>query len=114
MAARLRLRGLWQSLTVAGLAAFGLLTALMAGPASGPVAAVFLPWWDAMRAVNAAAEGGAVLRLGVMNFVVLVVPDDQHGRRRRQLLWRAGAWLLLNPRGLIGCGLGTGVKSNGD
>jgi hypothetical protein len=45
---------------------------------------------------------------------VLVVPDDQHGRRRRQLLWRAGAWLLLNPRGLIGCGLGTGVKSNGD
>ena len=111
MAARFRLRGLWQGLAVAGLAAFGLLTALMAGPASGPVAAVFPPWWDAMRAVNAAAEGGAVLRLGLMNFVVLVVPDDQHGR---QLLWRAGAWMLLNPRGLIGCGLGTGVKSNGD
>jgi hypothetical protein len=58
-----------------------------------------------MRAVNTAAEGGAVLRLGLMNFVLLVLPDDQHGR---QLLRRAGAWLLLNPRGLIGCGLPTG------
>jgi hypothetical protein len=111
MAAQSSLRGLSQGLAVVGLAACGLLTALMGGPASGPVAAVFPPWWGGTRTVAAAAEGGAVMRLGLLNFIVLVVPDDQRGRER---LWRAGAWLLLNPRGLSGCSPGTGVKSNGD
>jgi hypothetical protein len=111
MAAHASLPGLSQGLAVVGLAACGLLTALMGGPTSGPVAAVFPPWWSGMRTVDAAAEGGAVLRLGRLNFVVLVVPEDQHGRQR---LWRAGAWLLLNPRGLAGCGPGNGVKPGGD
>ena len=65
------------TLAVVGLAACGLLMALIDGPASGPVAAVFPPWWGGMRTVDAAAEGGAVLRLGLLNFVVLVMPDDQ-------------------------------------
>jgi hypothetical protein len=111
MATQSSLHGLSQGLAIAGLAAFGLLAALMGGPASGPVAAVFPPWWDGMRAINAAAAGGTVLRLGPLNFVVLVSPDYQGGRAR---LWRAGAWLLLNPRGLAGCDTGRGVKSNGD
>jgi hypothetical protein len=75
------------------------------------VAAVFPPWWDGKRAVNAAAAGGAVLRLGMMNFVVVVAPNDQRDRER---LWHAGAWLLLNPRGFLGCDPRTGVPSNGD
>jgi hypothetical protein len=83
-----------------GLAAGGLLTALMGGPPSGPVAAIFPPWWDRTRVVEAAAEGGTVLRLGPAKFVVFVVPDDVRGRER---LWRAGAWLLLTPRGRTGC-----------
>ena len=110
MAAHPLLRGLSQGLAVVGLAVGGLFAALMGGPASGPVAAVFPPWWGEMRTVDAAAEGGAVLRLGLLNFVVLVIPDNQHGRER---LWRAGAWLLLNPRGLSGCSQGAEVKSNG-
>jgi hypothetical protein len=87
-----------------------LLVALMAGPTSGPVAAIFPPWWDGVRAVNAAALGGPVLRLGLLNFVVVVAPDESGGRDR---LWRAGAWFLLNPRGLLGCGPENGTKSNG-
>jgi hypothetical protein len=111
MAAHSWLRGLSQGLAIVALAACGLLTALMGGPASGPLAAVFPPWWDGIRTVNAAVKAGTVLRLGPLNFVVLVSPDDPHGRER---LWRAGAWLLLNPRGLPGCGPEIGVKSNGD
>jgi hypothetical protein len=98
-----------RALAIFGLAAGGLLTALLAGPASGPVAAVFPPWWDGTRAVKAASEGGAVLRFGLTNFVVLVEPEDRNGRER---LWRAGAWLLLNPLGLSGCGPASGAKSN--
>ena len=110
MALRPCLFRLSQGFALAGLALFGLLTALMAGPASGPVAVVFPPWWDGTHAVSAAAEGGAVLRLGRKNFAVLVAPDGSQGRQR---LWRAGAWLLLDPRGIAGCGLDFGAKSNG-
>jgi hypothetical protein len=88
-------------LAVPGLAAGGLLAALSGGAASGPVTAVFPPWWDATRAVEAAAAGGAVLRLGGTGFAVLVAPDGTSGRER---LRRAGAWLLLDPGGLAGCG----------
>ncbi|HET6308583.1 MAG TPA: hypothetical protein VFG12_15440 [Rhodopila sp.] len=83
-----------------GLASGGLLAALLGGPSSGPVAAIFPPWWSAARAVSAAASGGAVLGMGAAHFVVLVAPDDQFGRER---LWRAGAWLLLDPGGVGGC-----------
>ncbi len=89
-------------LAVSGLAVGGLLAALTGGPASGPVAAMFPPWWDASRAVAAAAQGGLVLRLGLTAFVVVVVPDEAQGRDR---LWRTGAWLLLAGNGLAGCEL---------
>jgi hypothetical protein len=103
------LYGLSQSVVVVGLATCGLLVALMGGPTSGPVVAVFPPWWDGLRAVDAAAEAGAVLRFGVLDFIVVVAPEEPHSRDR---LWRAGAWILFNPRGLSGCGPGTGVKSS--
>jgi len=93
-------RRLSQALIIAGLAAGGLLTAVLGGPASGPLAVIFPPWWGAIRTIEAAAQGGAVLRLGPANFVVFVAPDETLGRER---LWRAGAWLLLSSRGLIGC-----------
>jgi hypothetical protein len=109
MVAHPLLRSLTQGLAVMALAAFGLLAALMGGPASGQVAAVFPPWWDGTRSVNAAAEAGSVLRLGPLSFVVLIVPEALHGRQR---LRRAGAWLLLNPRGLPGCGPDIGVNSD--
>jgi hypothetical protein len=109
MVARPSLRVLTQGFAVTALAALGLLAALMGGPASGPVAAVFPPWWDGMRSVNAAAEAGSVLRLGPLSFVVLMVPEAPYGRER---LWAAGAWLLLNPRGLPGCGPRIGVNSD--
>ena len=75
--------------------------ALTGGAASGPVTAVFPPWWDARRAVEAAASGGAVLRLGGTAFAVLVLPDGTPGLER---LRQAGAWLLLDPGGFAGCG----------
>ncbi len=90
-----------KSLTVAGLAAFGLVAALPPPPPSGAILAVFPPWWNAARAFQAAAGAGPVLRLGPARFVALVHPD---GKRARTRLRRAGAWLLLDPRGLAGCG----------
>ena len=98
---RLLPRPLFQGLAIAGLAVGGLFAAALGGTARGPVAVVFPPWWGAIRAVEAAAEGGSVLRLGPVDFVVFVAPDEARGRER---LWRAGAWLLLDPHRLIGCG----------
>jgi hypothetical protein len=100
-------RSFSQSLAIFGLAAAGLLAALPSGPASGPVAAVFPPWWDAGRTFQAAAEGGPILRLGAARFVVLVAPLGASGRER---LRRAGAWLLLSPLGLSGCRSTINVK----
>jgi hypothetical protein len=85
--------------SVACLGGFGLFAALMSGPGSGPVAAIFPPWWTEARALEAAARAGPVLRIGMAN-IVLVLPDAANGRSR---LWRAGAWLLLTPRGFAGC-----------
>ena len=81
--------------------------AVVGAPAGGPVAAIFPPWWNATRAVNAAASGGAVLRPGMAEFVVLVAPDLPQGRDR---IRQAGAWLLLNVGGLTGCGLKAGAN----
>jgi hypothetical protein len=88
-----------KGIAVAGLAGFGLFAALVTGPTFGPVAAVFPPWWNASRALDAAAQGGLVLRIGIAN-VIFVLPDPANGRSQ---LWHAGAWLLLNPRVLVGC-----------
>jgi hypothetical protein len=64
---------------------------------SGPVAAVFPPWWDQKAAVASAAESGAVIRLGGLPFVVIVLATD------RARLHSYGAWFLLDPRNFGGC-----------
>lgn len=101
--------GLLRALTIAGVATGGMLAALMAGPTSGPVVAVFPPWWDAAHSIASAASGGSVLGLGLRDFVVLLAPDEIGGRQR---LWHAGAWLLLNPSGLVGCAVTTGATTH--
>lgn len=69
-------------------------------PQSGPVAALFPPWWSAARSVSAAAAAGAVVRFGAVGFVVAIVPDvPTPGRQLRQ----AGAWLTSDPRALGAC-----------
>src|SRR5262249_28597949 len=80
-------RGLMQGITVVALAVLGLAAPLLSGPASGRMMVVFPPWWDAVRTVNAAAEGGSVVKLGPTRFVVLVAPEAPRGRER---LWQAG------------------------
>lgn len=64
---------------------------------TGPVAAVFPPWWGARQAVAAAGSAGAVIRLGALPSVVIVLAAD------RGLLRSHGAWLLLDPSALGGC-----------
>jgi hypothetical protein len=69
-------------------------------PTSGPVAAVFPPWWTAGRALLAAAKAGPVVRFGA-SFVVIVVPDVRHPV---SALRHGGAWFVVNPQLLGGCG----------
>ena len=80
----------------AGSLAAALLLSMAPSP-EGPVAAVFPPWWDGARSLAAAAPAGAVVRFGALPFIVVVAPE------RRDLLHRAGAWLILDPRALGGC-----------
>jgi hypothetical protein len=97
------------ALTATGLAVGGLAAALLASPPPGPVVALFPPWWSSAHVMKAAAGGGRVLRLGLMESVVLIAPEGPDGRDK---LWRAGAWLLLAPNGLAGCGLTNGASSD--
>lgn len=92
---------LLQGFAILALAGGGLLAAVPSAPAGGAVAAVFPPWWDAKRAVTAATNAGIALGVGVTSFVVIVRPEDAQGQEK---LRQAGAWMLLDPRGLAGCG----------
>ena len=109
MAIAFPLHRLARGLMIVATATGGLLAALTAGPDSGPVAAIFPPWWDGAHAIAAAATGGPVLAIGLRDFVILVAPDRPNGRQR---LRHAGAWLLIDPSSLAGCTIATGVNSN--
>lgn len=66
------------------------------------VAAVFPPWWGGARSIAAVAEAdGAVMGQGGLGSIVLT-RSDREGFAER--LHRTGAWLLLEPSALIGCG----------
>jgi hypothetical protein len=85
------------------LAALGALAVLSARPAADArqVAAVYPPWLsfaERMAAVDAA--GGIALSEGAWSGVVIV---DLPSADARAELRRAGAWLLLDPRGVAGC-----------
>jgi hypothetical protein len=70
--------------------------------ATGPVAAVFPPWWAGTHSMAAAGQIGAVVRFGAFPFVVVVVPEGENADER---LRRAGAWLVLDPLAFGACGL---------
>ena len=72
----------------------------LAPPVSGPVAALFPPWWTATRSLVAASGAGTPVRFGAAGFVVVLMPDTQDAAAR---LHRAGAWLVLDPKALGGC-----------
>jgi len=73
------------------------LASAMAPLPSGPVAAVFPPWWNTRQAVIAAAAAGAVIRFGAYPSIVIVLATD------RAQLRSHGAWLLLDPRAVGDC-----------
>lgn len=94
------IRSLARALAIPALGLAGLVAPLVAGGAKDQVVAVFPPWWEAARVVQAAYAAGPVLRLGPASFVIVIAPDGPHGRDR---LRQSGAWLLFNANGLAGC-----------
>jgi hypothetical protein len=66
-------------------------------PVSGPVALIFPPWWNAGRAMLAAAGAGAIVRFGAAPFIVVIIPGPGAPAN-------TGAWLRLDPLHLGGCG----------
>jgi len=91
------------ALAVSALAVLAFLT-LQPPPDARQVAAVFPPWLsfgDRMAAIRDA--GGVALDEGGWDGVVLVALPEAAQRGR---LLEQGAWLLLDPRGLRGCGAG--------
>jgi hypothetical protein len=84
----------WALAAALAVLPLGVATAcLLAPPATGPVAAVFPPWWDDARSI---ATAGRVIRFGAFGFVVVSAAD-------RPGLRAAGAWLLLDPRAIGAC-----------
>ena len=95
-------------LVPAGVLACGFLAVawLALSPKPGqPVAAVFPPWWSAARAFAAAASaGGRVMRTGAWPTLVVVVPEAGGETGFGGRLGAAGAWLIVDPQSLGGCG----------
>jgi hypothetical protein len=86
------------SMLLALLAPLGVALASMLAPMpTGPVAAVFPPWWNAARAITSAGTAGTAVRFGAFGFVVVVFSAD------RAQLKSHGAWLLLDPVVTGGC-----------
>ena len=89
----------------AWLPAAGLLTLLLAGSfwrasqplPGGAVALIFPPWWSDAQIVDAAAEEGQIIRIGLWHGVVVIHPDASGSGPN------GGAWLRLNPM-IAGCG----------
>ncbi len=105
-------RALRVALLPAGLAIASLLPAFgLAEPTSGPLAAVFPPWWSSARVLEAAASAGRIVGVGAAPFVVIVAAEPggrpDHDSLR---LHAAGAWLLLDPQYLGGCGTSLPLK----
>ena len=70
-----------------------------------PVAALFPPWWSAERAFAAATStGGRIVRTGAWSTLVVVVPEAGHEAGFSGRLGVAGAWLIVDPQSLGGCG----------
>lgn len=66
----------------------------------GAVAAVFPPWWSGVESIAAAGQAGPVIRFGGLPTIVIVMTE----RGGAAVLRRAGAWAVLDPLALGGCG----------
>jgi hypothetical protein len=75
-------------------------------PASptAPVALLFPPWWSGTRAVLAAGAAGAVIRFGAWPGIVIIAPYAGGLPPTA-----TGAWAVLDPRVLGGCGATSGA-----
>jgi len=73
--------------------------ALQSAPGSNVVALLFPPWWSAARVFMAAAPAGQVIRFGLFPDIVILAP--QPGGLPPGA---TGAWAVLDPRHLGGCG----------
>jgi hypothetical protein len=80
-------------LLLSALSVIGIAAAAAPSPA---MALVFPPWWNEHRSFLSAAEGGPVLSMGGMPFVVLV-PASSHPVRAR------GEWLRIFAPARMGC-----------
>jgi hypothetical protein len=80
-------------------------------PAGAPLVAVYPPWWDAGRALSAAAAGAAVAGTGALPFIVIAVPAVPDAGAE---LRAGGAWLVLDGAALHICGEPqTGASTHG-
>ncbi|HTI01272.1 MAG TPA: hypothetical protein VL752_10045 [Acidisoma sp.] len=66
----------------------------------GAVAAIFPPWWSGLQSISAAGQAGPVIRFGGLPNIVIVMTE----RGGAEVLRRAGAWAVLDPLALGGCG----------
>jgi hypothetical protein len=69
-------------------------------PATGPIAAIFPPWWGSSQSFRAAASAGAVVRFGALPFIVVIQQETDDTRRQ---LRQAGAWFSVDPVALGAC-----------
>jgi len=83
------------------IALFGIIASLPPVPAqTTTLMAVFPPWWTASHVWQAAESAGYVVGVGGRSWAVVVhSPSNDLVSRLRQ----AGAWLVLDPRGLGIC-----------
>ncbi|CCG07278.1 hypothetical protein [Pararhodospirillum photometricum] len=80
-------------------------------PGAKAVAVVYPPWTSATEAFSAAAAAGArIVRQGALPSVLVVVPERSDYALRALA---SGAWVLLDPRVVGGCGVPTPVSTVG-
>ncbi len=96
----IKLRMLLLPTVIFAASLLGAMGVMLAPPSSGPVAAVFPPWWGSVRSIIAASAAGSVVRFGAP-FVMIVEPNV---RSPVVTLQHNGAWFVLNPQFLGGCG----------
>jgi hypothetical protein len=86
------------------LATIGVLMVLLVPAASDDIVAVVYPYkWGEGQVINAVADsGGLLVSSGKWPFIKVVSLEN---KKRERILKENGAWFVLNPVVLRGCGL---------